>query len=308
MERIDIDNFEEYAIDYIDGTLSPAGVIAFESFLNLHPHLIRDLELAERGFLPNSPPESFPDKSRLHKKKRRPSAIFLLKNRWAIGIAASLLFAAFIYTWVINEGSHALESQDLIASNEIIEHAEFTSKHETVSLSTDQSPTSNTEQNQIVHSANQNEISTKSANNLKHASPADIYTASEATPSPLVKKTEPVRTRQVLLPAQSESVMAINIIEESTENEQNAFSRETVRPVSTTMALNLDEPDLFVTKTAALNTQQTQSRKSGGRIANMLGISDGIEAEIAAVPNSVGKVNRKKLKEAILPSFIASAD
>lgn len=83
---IDLNNYEQYALEYLDGELPPELLLEFERFLKKHPE-IQDLldEISETEPLPLFSYQ-YPNKQKLYRKEKNPGAYWY---RWSI--AASLL-------------------------------------------------------------------------------------------------------------------------------------------------------------------------------------------------------------------------
>lgn len=95
-------NYEVYALDYLEGTLSKEAEEAMEQFLLGHPEIAVELE-AMREFVPFIPDNSvtFQHKKKLLKKEPKDKVFFL--NTWQLGAAAAmLLLVAFMSLWEIN--------------------------------------------------------------------------------------------------------------------------------------------------------------------------------------------------------------
>ncbi len=93
-------NYEVYAIDYLEGTLSDQLMREMELFLATNPEIDKELEDIRHFSAPVFSMESYPDKESL--KKQRP-------NKWIpiLGIAASLLI---LVLWIVSTGQGTLDA------------------------------------------------------------------------------------------------------------------------------------------------------------------------------------------------------
>lgn len=95
---MNLENYEKYALDYLEGQLTSEQKMVFELFLQDHPQIKAELEeLAEIRLVAN-PAVKYPDKSKLYRNGNiRPFPLF----RW--GVAASVLlligFGLFYRKW-----------------------------------------------------------------------------------------------------------------------------------------------------------------------------------------------------------------
>lgn len=93
MKRIHILNYESYALDYLEGQLTPEDQQAFEAFLQQHPEVAADLEgLDEFQLVP--PVLAYPHKRNLYRRQRL---------GWAWGVAAgwALIISFSALCWLL---------------------------------------------------------------------------------------------------------------------------------------------------------------------------------------------------------------
>ncbi|HEX5654146.1 MAG TPA: hypothetical protein VFX58_13790 [Chitinophagaceae bacterium] len=86
---INLSNYEEWFVLYIDNELKTEQKIILEKFLAQHPELNEELALYERTKLPVEP-ISFPDKASLYRREEKTRRILI----WRLAAAAILLVAA----------------------------------------------------------------------------------------------------------------------------------------------------------------------------------------------------------------------
>lgn len=114
-------NYEVYALDYLEGTLSKETQAAMDRFLMGHPEIAMELE-AMKEVIPLTPDRSiiFQQKERLLKKEKDTKVIFLRK--WQLSaIAASIaLLIGLTSLWQLNFGG-----QDTMAD---VNHPQATEK------------------------------------------------------------------------------------------------------------------------------------------------------------------------------------
>ena len=104
--KINLLNYESYAIDYLEGNLNPEDALALEQFLMANPQIKQSLEEIAAFELPALTAITYPHKSSLYKKSRK---LYLP----VLAIAASLLLLLTIgYSWLFNPNTELDPSGD----------------------------------------------------------------------------------------------------------------------------------------------------------------------------------------------------
>ena len=95
MKRIHILNYEAYALDYLEGTLPPEELQAFESFLERHPEVASELEGWEETYL--APPTiAYPHRQKL---VRREGTVWI--GKWSIAASWAVLIVLTGLWWLL---------------------------------------------------------------------------------------------------------------------------------------------------------------------------------------------------------------
>jgi len=113
-------NYEVYALDYLEGTLSKEAQKAMERFLLGHPEIAVELE-AMREIIPLTPDPlvTFQYKEKLLKKESKTRILFFRK--WQLGAAAAIaLLIAFTSLWNVN----FFAGQEIVADVDISKNQE----------------------------------------------------------------------------------------------------------------------------------------------------------------------------------------
>lgn len=98
---INLKNYEEYLLSYVDRELDSGEKAALLSFLEEHPELQRELKVLESAKLPGAEGPIFPDKGSLYRKTppTQTKVVFLHRHPWlaAASAACMLLVAGFLF-------------------------------------------------------------------------------------------------------------------------------------------------------------------------------------------------------------------
>lgn len=106
--KINIHNYEEYLLSYVDHELDSKDVQEIQQFLKQYPELQKELELLEATKLSVEDKSFFPDKSALYKKEKNThSKIFSLHfyKRASMVAAACLIFCLTLYLYSQNQNN-----------------------------------------------------------------------------------------------------------------------------------------------------------------------------------------------------------
>ena len=103
-------NYEKYAIDYLDGTLSTDLREEMMAFLNAHPDIREEVEWQQQFTAPVLTAISHPDKSKLLKSE--PVIRQLKPIYWIAAAASVLLLIAFGLFWKPQQDNHPMASGD----------------------------------------------------------------------------------------------------------------------------------------------------------------------------------------------------
>ena len=122
-----IGNFEEYAVDFLDGTMSQEEEDAFRKFLEIHPKLKTELQDLEDISLPIFN-VTFPSKDKLLQREYAAKRRLLLPNIRNIA-AAILLLSIVSFLWVLSRtNDNVIVGED--HSQESIDFSEIESLYE----------------------------------------------------------------------------------------------------------------------------------------------------------------------------------
>lgn len=103
--RINLENYEQYALDYLEGGLTSDKIKEFEQFLQDHPEIEQELaELADIRLLPNMD-TIYPHKEKLYRSGNYRMGLFPLFH-WSVAASVLLVigFGLFFRQW--NPGSN----------------------------------------------------------------------------------------------------------------------------------------------------------------------------------------------------------
>ena len=103
-------NYEKYAIDYLDGTLSTDLREEMMAFLNAHPDIREEVEWQQQFTAPALTAISHPDKSKLLKSE--PVIRQLKPIYWIAAAASVLMLIAFGLFWKPQQDNHPMASGD----------------------------------------------------------------------------------------------------------------------------------------------------------------------------------------------------
>ncbi|HEY7159817.1 MAG TPA: hypothetical protein VH815_01095 [Acidobacteriota bacterium] len=109
---INMNNYEQWLIMYVDDELNAEEKIAVEKFASAHQHVQQELELFQQTKL--QPEEiSFPDKENLYRRERPVRVVTM--QWWKIAVAAVLIISAGItvYSVLINKSNNAGTTNNL---------------------------------------------------------------------------------------------------------------------------------------------------------------------------------------------------
>jgi tellurite resistance protein len=95
---IDLTNYEEYLLSYIDNELNPDETSELEIFLSSHPRFKEELTVLQQAKLQADQSIVFPGKESLYQKEEpvRTSPFIIRMNFWKIAVAATLILAMSI--------------------------------------------------------------------------------------------------------------------------------------------------------------------------------------------------------------------
>lgn len=123
--NLNLNNYEEYLLSYIDGELDDKETAALMQFLQQHKELQNELALLESTKLPIEEKISFPEKQSLYRKENKSQItstrkIFPLKQlSWIAAVAASIAILISIYFY----SGHSPQSAKKMASTEVNQNA-----------------------------------------------------------------------------------------------------------------------------------------------------------------------------------------
>ncbi len=100
MKIIDINTYESYILDLVEGTISDVDRVALEQFLDLHPSIKEEIEEFELITLSPSIQTNHPNKKALLKKEI-PNVIPFAYKRWIAAASVALLMGYSIF-WIFN--------------------------------------------------------------------------------------------------------------------------------------------------------------------------------------------------------------
>jgi hypothetical protein len=111
-EGINLSNYQEYFLLYVDNELDTDKRAAVETFVLKNPALQDEFTLLKETVLPNEW-VIFQNKEVLYKKeeKRKPVVISL---RWA-SLAAAVMIGIIAFVWILNNGDHAVNDKTVTA-------------------------------------------------------------------------------------------------------------------------------------------------------------------------------------------------
>lgn len=89
--EINLNNYEEYLLSYLDGELDDAAKAGLEEFLEAHPELREELELLRAARLEPEEDLVFRDKSVLYRDEKAAQTIPPYRRWWAVAAAAAAL-------------------------------------------------------------------------------------------------------------------------------------------------------------------------------------------------------------------------
>jgi hypothetical protein len=113
--KVTIHNYETYAIDYLDGTLSPELQEAFTAFIVQNPDVAQEIEGVAVALVPNETIQH-PNIDSLYRRDRKIIPIFWSLNTVTIGIAASILIITAAFGWMYTQNN---STQVDVANQEI---------------------------------------------------------------------------------------------------------------------------------------------------------------------------------------------
>lgn len=95
--NVNLNNYEEYLLSYVDGELSEQEAAAVRRFLQAHPDKQKELDLLQMTVLPGEEAVGFPDKGLLYRQEKPPGkkVFFLRKYTWPAAAACVALIAFF---------------------------------------------------------------------------------------------------------------------------------------------------------------------------------------------------------------------
>ena len=142
MKRIHILNYESYALDYLEGQLTPEDQQAFEAFLEQHPEVAADLEGLDE-FQLTPPAIVYPNTSGLHRRAGIPRA-------WAMAAGWALLVTLSGIWWLQmptqQKASAVVSTEESHPTSITLERVSVSQTPATESLSADVQPALRAEQ------------------------------------------------------------------------------------------------------------------------------------------------------------------
>lgn len=96
---INLNNYEEYLLCYVDGELDEEQIMALMRFLKAHPDKQKELELLQMTVLPQEENIHFPGKASLYHAEKLPvkKAVFLRRYSWLAAAAAACIALLLVF-------------------------------------------------------------------------------------------------------------------------------------------------------------------------------------------------------------------
>lgn len=98
---IDINNYEAYLLDYLEGNLSPADTEALLAFLDQHPDLKAEVEGMQLPYLEPDETIVYPNKALLKKSTGGRIVAMGGRTRWYYAAAAAAIIAGVVLVWTM---------------------------------------------------------------------------------------------------------------------------------------------------------------------------------------------------------------
>jgi hypothetical protein len=102
-------NYEQYALDYLEGNLDQESEAAFTAFLREHPGIEKELNEMKLFYATPLTEEAYPNKKELMKAPPASASVFHLPS-WAVAASWLVLLGSFAF-WLLNANPTSQENQ-----------------------------------------------------------------------------------------------------------------------------------------------------------------------------------------------------
>jgi hypothetical protein len=282
---IDINNYEEYAMDYLEGKLKGKQLQAMEAFLATQPKLREDLTQMQVYYVEPENNVTFVYKNSLFRNKTRSFPLWR-----SLGAAAAI--ALLVFWW------HAQEQPLLdspLPNSGLAEH-EMPTEATPTTVETPQAPKIAEVQKAAPNRPKKAAPKHKSTAVVETTSPS-VIVATQAAPTHETQAAQPIETIEKQINTLTPNKMAIaeelpNTIEILSDSEQPKLPRElpriepvrTMPPTTTTVALAFDSPlpEFEISKEVAFAPKQLLPENSNGLRLKLSKIKEALTPEVLA--------------------------
>ncbi len=225
---VNANNFDEFAVQYIEGTLNAESKAQFLNFIKLNPVYENELALYQKTKLTTDITIVFTDKEFLKKRNaRRPAAWYY----WSAAASVAIIIVAY---FMLRNNSNNSSDNNIVANNN---HVTDTVKHAVQNIQTVQTPVQNNNvQAPVVvqHSDKQEKATTYYVKKSQHETPvvnAPLHDSAKAVVqnNPIIQKHDSVAiTPAITQPTDSLTHIAVKDFHDSL---QNTFTANNIVPV-----------------------------------------------------------------------------
>lgn len=116
--EINLNNYEELMLTYVDGELDEKTAFALMQFLNAHPDKRKELELLQMTVLPTDKEIHFPDKQLLYREEKSTTKkVFILRRYQWLSAAAAAACIALLVIFYLHPWESSLPASNSVAMN-----------------------------------------------------------------------------------------------------------------------------------------------------------------------------------------------
>jgi hypothetical protein len=310
MRKIDTTNYEEFAIEYLEGTLNPETRSAFEEFLEGNPKIKAEIiDLGEPVTIPILDLEH-PDKEKLYKKKQRIIPIAWSLNGWGVGVAAIISLAAFAYTWMYmnreDPNAYVTKSQEIEPSEGLTKDKKENTLYAQNEITQSKREAGNTMRSSTEDEYSVDQVEHHGGNRLAAIEKGDRRNAPFSQTTETVVPLNVPEPDAMLAHEEQTEVMTGSI--ESKERDLPVIKTESkIEQIQWASVDPLELPsDALIVAVVELPRIDVEKKKKGINLPFLGKVK--IEAKLNTFPRSFGKANKEKVKEALIPTIFASAD
>lgn len=219
---INIDNYEAYLLDQMEGNLSPEDAKALAAFLEAHPELKAEAEGTQLYYLEPEETIVFPDKASL-KKSTGGKVIGLGWNtRWYQVAAAAAIIGAVAFIWSLQPGSDNSSISPLADQPEI-----------EIQVDTNQQVGTNTQEQTEGEVPANTPVQPEEQTPAPQLPPLRLNMPSQGNTEEIAQTESPVRELPALNPLQRTKIEEVDLIQNQFRTEEIAMY-EPVRPADIT--------------------------------------------------------------------------